>query len=483
MNKLVVPLLVFGGAFLSHAAQVDQVIVRQQWPWSTDVKIEYRLSGVTTPVKVNCNFFDGTTALTPAKASETVKGDLYASQSGVGVIVLDPIVAFGAGKAALADFRVELSLSDAPGNIGEILYKIYDLDDGSCTDVTRGDILGGKYGAYETDFAKIGPGFNTAVSDVLIWTGVTNDARYATSKLVLRKIPAASYGKWQMGSPVTEAGRVDEKVSQGDAKTEAQHGVTMTKDYYMGVFEVTQAQYARIVDGHLSSTLTTAWPSYFTESTSRDRRPVEKVTYHFVRGLNSDTEWPSDRSKVASWSFLALLRAKLAGSPLIDLPTEAQWEFACRAGTTTQLNSGLDMVTPLYEGDANLKLLGRTKRSGGYIGGDQLPTAQTPAEQGGTAMVGSYLPNAYGLYDMHGNVAEWCLDFWAVYPEEDQVEPNGPAITTPIEQKRVLRGGHWKNYCRYSRSASRGDFSNYPPCPTYGLASELWGFRLCLTVE
>ena len=184
--------------------------------------------------------------------------------------------------------------------------------------------------------------------------------------------------------------------------------------------------------------------------------------------------------------FLSLLRARLNGSPLIDLPTEAQWEFACRAGTTTQLFSGKNLLHAAWEGDDNLKVLGRSRRSGGYIDGVTAPDATTPASQGGTARVGSYLPNAYGLYDMLGNVNEWCLDYYEPYAADAVEEPAGPERHND-NWKRVVRGGNWSDKCRYCRCASRGDFgvgdSGRNPNPNYGTMTRYYGFRLCLTEE
>ena len=115
---------------------IQQVIVRQQWPWSTDVKVEYKLAEVTSPVDISVKAFNGETEL-PLPA-EAVSGDLYGiSESGIGQFIIDPVKAFGNQKVAIADFRVELELSESAANINEVLYRIVDLDNGSIDDVKQ----------------------------------------------------------------------------------------------------------------------------------------------------------------------------------------------------------------------------------------------------------------------------------------------------------------------------------------------------------
>ena len=174
------------------AAQIDEVIVRQQWPWSTDVKVEYKISGVTSPVNVGVKVYDGEEELVSENLSKSLTGDIYGiSKDGVGTIVIDPVKAFGTARKVLANFKVELVLSDSAANINEVLYKVYNLENGECQDVTRAQLLNGEMGTIETDYSKF-TGYNTPVSDVIIWTEVTNDVKYATTHIVLRKIDRKS---------------------------------------------------------------------------------------------------------------------------------------------------------------------------------------------------------------------------------------------------------------------------------------------------
>jgi formylglycine-generating enzyme required for sulfatase activity len=150
---------------------------------------------------------------------------------------------------------------------------------------------------------------------------------------------------------------------------------------------------------------------------------------------------------------------------VFNLPTEAQWEYACRAGIATALNSDKNLT------DKNT--CPRMAEVGRYAwnGGNQGYAAPASDTAWGTAKVGSYLPNQWGLYDMHGNVIEWCLD-WFVdgYPEESVTDPEGAERGT----YRVCRGGAWTKDAHYCRSAQRSYFG-----PTNS-GSNFYGFRIAM---
>ena len=236
--------------------------------------------------------------------------------------------------------------------------------------------------------------------------------KHKTEKLVLRYVPSGSF---MMGSLGNELGRYD---------NETQHKVTLTSPFYIGVFQVTQKQY-KLIKGKN--------PSLF----KGPMRPVDGVSYEDIRGKRKGAQWP-ENNLVDKNSFFGILRAKTKLA--FDLPTEAQWEYACRAGTTTAWNNGADITDK--EKDPELDKLGRYLRNGAVSIKDG-----TSAH----AIVGSYQPNVWGLYDMHGNVREWCLDWYDECLYNEETDPKGPESG----EYRVIRNGGWPDDAYFCRSASR----------------------------
>ncbi len=256
----------------------------------------------------------------------------------------------------------------------------------------------------------------------------TNDV-WKTDRILLRRIPA---GTFTMGSPDSEFGHESD---------ETQHTVTLTTPFYIGVFEVTQKQYETVMG---------TTPSYFG---GNPKRPVETVSWDMIRSGS----WPNGNP--APETFTGRLRQKLAGQPF-DLPTESQWEYACRAGTIRAYNDqtknggeGSDCTTLDVAEDPNLTPLAWYRFN----------------SSGATHDVGGKQANAFGLYDMHGNVWEWCLDYYGTYPVDPTEDPAG-ALTG---SNRVIRGGYCYDDARYCRSAYR-----YNGNPSY--TDSRLGFRLCL---
>ena len=266
-----------------------------------------------------------------------------------------------------------------------------------------------------------------------------------TTELWLRRIPA---GTFTMGSPNATQLPPDGELGRVEAR-EYQRSVTFMRDFYIGVFQLTQRQWTQVMG---------TTPSQYAGNT----RPVERVTYNAIRGATDDVpsvNWPVTGHTVSPDSFMGRLRAK--ASLLFDLPTDAQWEYACRAGTTGAWNNGTTTVTDQNVPDANLDLLGRYLRNqndgkGGY-------TQHT--------VVGMYQPNDWGLYDMHGNVLEWCLDWYLGNLATAPVTaPHGPASGTT----RIARGGAYNSEATILRSAGRS--SNAAP----DTSSNSRGFRVSI---
>ena len=269
---------------------------------------------------------------------------------------------------------------------------------------------------------------------------VTNNIAYRTSKLLMRKIMALGV-EWTMGSANGE--------TQRNATTETAHAVTLTNNYYIGVFQVTQAQWKNI------ATNSTAVSEFKVEG---DMRPMERVSYNEIRNAvntttaNTSYNWPAAPNPS---SFLGLLRTKTGVD--FDLPSETQWEFAARAGHGSGYwNDGSAIKNS--DSDSNLNKLGRYGEDN--PGGWNVTSSLGPSA-GGTANTGSYAPSDWGLYDMHGNIWEWCLDWYVdditSYNGRLNIDPAAPANTLSgtAGQNRALRGGSWLNHSGACRPADR----------------------------
>lgn len=272
--------------------------------------------------------------------------------------------------------------------------------------------------------------------------GVTN-VLYKTSKVAFRRIHAANM-TFPMGSPADEPGH-----GEGNAADdlliglETVHMVTLTNDFYLGVYELTQEQYRRIKDEETLG-------GYFTEGDEAAVRPRDSISkYHLTEAFHHPASF-ANRAKAEPGSLIGKFRGKTGLSRCI-LPTDAEWEFACRAGEYDAFYWGGGLSTD---------------EEGAYLNGEIDEYAWYEANSGGTTHpVGTKKPNAWGLYDMIGNVAEMTLDL-ARTPNYSQTPPYPPQEIDPImdyetagysawEEAGCVRGGSWWEPITHCRSASR----------------------------
>ena len=235
------------------------------------------------------------------------------------------------------------------------------------------------------------------------------------------KLALIPNGTFMMGSPIEEEGADDD---------EAQHQVTISKDYYLGVTEVTQGQYEKVMGTN---------PSYF-----QRRRNDE------IKGSSSNhpVEWVSWADAVEFCKKLSVLPEEKKAGRVYRLPTEAEWEYACRAGSKTAYSFGES-----------------SKSLGDYAWFDGNSNGQTHP-------VGEKKANAWGLYDMHGNVWEFCSDWYGDYPKGAANDPTGAREGSD----RVIRGGSWIILEKFCRSADRRWFPQQP-----SRRDTIIGFRVALS--
>jgi formylglycine-generating enzyme required for sulfatase activity len=303
-----------------------------------------------------------------------------------------------------------------------------------------------------------------AIGALAPWGDIVHTAAAGIEKVRITK------GSFAMGSPNTEPGR-------SDYSYETQHMVTLTKDFDMSKYEITNDQYAAFLNARGILGV------YDGGSTRVGKYGGNVLIVEHEWGLYWDTEnlrWThnplfADYPALNVTWYGADAFAQWAGG---SLPTEAQWEYACRAGENTSKPFGLGDGNSLFADQANFYGAYPYALPGGHIefytGGEH---PQTNLRH--TAMVGSYPPNAWGLYDMHGNVAEWCSDWFSDYNSSSATDPTGPASGS----YRIRRGGGYWSIARDCRSASReyAAPSSYDS-PSYDYDYPL-GFRVVFAVE
>lgn len=224
-------------------------------------------------------------------------------------------------------------------------------------------------------------------------------------------------GKFVMGSPDSEEKRFQD---------ETQHDVTISRDFYMGAMEVTQEQWKKVMGEN---------PSQF----KGDQLPVESI--------NSELA-------ISFCNKLSNMTAEKVAGRIYRLPTEAEWEYACRAGSKTSYCFG-DNSVPLSDYDWYADNSGIVKLDSGakFKMPEDIKEYMSWLKDNNcqTHNVGQKKPNAWGLHDMHGNISEWCADYYDDYASRAEIDPKGPTEGS----ERVFRGGCWISGSSHCRSATR----------------------------
>ena len=389
---------------------IADVSARQRWPWNNLVDVDFSLSGTEAGAYYQIDV---------AATFPGIVGD----EVGAKTLITEPVVSgdgahrltwdLEAQYPGLVTTNFKVRVTATPLGDAAPVYMVIDL--------SAGPEAGA--GAYPVRYTTRPP-------------DLTDDT-CRTTEMWLRRCPA---GTFTMGYD----GYMNAALSAWNS-----HEVTLSHPFYIGIFECTQQQWYQVKG---------TWPSYFTNETYRATRPVERVS--FQQDVRDDTGWtdnnPANGKYCSSGSFVGKMRSR-TGITWIDLPTEAQWEYAARAGTDyvygwegvtadTVVNRARGANTPTGQDNLNMNVADRN-----------VPT------YAGTAKVGTYEPNNWGLYDMLGNVAEWCGDGWArnratadgtkadgsAYSAADWIDPRMDPYMVRYDAGRITRGGQYLNPNEY----------------------------------
>lgn len=383
-------LAIVSSAWSVDYVEVTNVVARQRYPWNGLVDIDFQLDfRATEPYQMYVEAFDNVGKTNLPVRSVYVPGVSYPDNPCMVKADTTRIV-WDAAKDLPNGFKCEnvlISCRDTRMVTETNRYVIVDLSAGPSAD------------AYPVTYASQPPRGG--------WT-----EEYMTTKLVLRRI---NPGGFVMGSSLSESGRSD---------NEDRHVVTLTKPYYIAVYELTARQYSLIMGGDSDGDDTKPVEKDWADIRGRDVKILKDINYGgswgtsvYYRGWYGNSIEPNEytwpymtNDKVVEDSLLWVLRSKTGLQ--FSLPTEAQWERACRGGS----------LTPLYTGKEDSEL--------------NRAQIQGPVKSDSTNIrdvyVGRYIPNAYGLYDMQGGVREWCLDVYSAnLGNQFTVDPiGGMSVTT-----------------------------------------------------
>ena len=424
MKKLMMVATAISALAASAEITITDVSARQRWPWNGMVDVDFTISGAGTGEAFAIDI-DATAAGGATRLSARTYVD-------------DPVVGAGANRitwdmgADYPEFRasdVRISVTATPFSDATPVYCVIDISGGPTA------------AKWPVRYTTKAPVFTVGVADPC-----------KTTEIWLKRVKAGT--NTAMG--------YTQMTSYGAYKT---HTCTLTNDYYLGIFPVTQAQFKNL-DAQEGRDL-----SRFTNALYAATRPVDGVTFGTIRTVSHWKHGYDKTDAVTDGCIIAYLRQR-TGLKTIDLPTEWQWEYACRAGTTKQR----------YDGAT-------------YRYGAPQPAEddETYADKGlwtedyGTSYVDRYNPNPWGFYGMIGNVWEWCANWKLVGLEEgaELIEPRGGTPVsdsgTPTSQRyryHTVHGGSWAKNSNWTYNYTGNNVDTWAS----GYYADT-GFRLCIPVR
>ena len=453
---------------MTARAAVDSVTVRQNWPWSNAVKVYFTISGVTEPVDASLAFTaDGQPLSIPDEAIAGRRRCL--GEDGTYVLTIDPAKAFGSGRTAIGNFVADVTLAPSSALNKEVLYKAFKLADNSWTDITRGALLNGEFGAFETDYGRIGTGYTSTLDNVCIWTGITNDTKWATDYIVLRKIPAGNFTF--NPTPYNSFWPTNDNCS------------TITYTYWIGVYPMTQAQYEDIyAKGNSRATewcggTGNGYEWQFGNVHTNALAPMGSLCTTQVTG--HWREW--DRaSTVYTGNQCFFARLFTRSGFKFRCPSAFEWMKAARGGAPYR--------SYYYDGASLFRFTSYSVMAWDEAGKTRDDYAVALGRfstngDGTPAPVGSYRPNAYGLYDVIGNICEPVEDTFLTDVDDK------PESITPAMMKAGLITDFYGNIADYNKSFSCGWYGSNPlemlwnrQFQTHsGRRNEQIGLRICIS--
>ena len=415
--KSMVAVVTMGAAIAANAYEVRNVSASSRWPWNGLVYVDYELVRGDSP-------FELYTIDVTATAEDGVRqlsGHTIVSGRVAGVGQNRVVWDFGADHPGIIarDLKVTVTATPKPVHPGTELYCVIDLSAGPNATY------------YPVRYETTGPSHVQGASNEVC----------QTTEMWFRRVGTGPY----------PFHGTDSNGGKGYYQVKFSHA------FYCAIFECTQQQWYQVMG---------TWPSRFSNEVCRASRPVESITHTDLLGHET---WP-DSQVISDDSFVGRLRAR-TGLKTFNMPTEAQWEYVCRAGATKS------SVTCGKRYSSNC---GKTS---GYNYNEDVSYA--------TAFVGTYDPNAWGFYDCLGNVREWCLDAYvgetalkALYADEITefgfvTDPIGPLNKAITSKDHMARGGAWDNSASYACCYARDTNEHGTSSMTKGRA----GVRFVMTCE